>query len=52
LGTNGAASVDDDVEVDDRGWLVTVAERFGKYDERGFGSTGESLGVVMGEPKL
>jgi hypothetical protein len=32
------ASVD---EVDERGWLVTVAERLGKYEVRGFASTGE-----------
>ena len=51
LGTKGA-SVDDAVDVEDRGWLVTVAERLGKYDDRGLGSTGESLGVVMGDPKL
>ena len=51
LGTKGA-SVDEAVEVDDRGWLVTVADRFGKYEDKGFGSTGESSGLVMGEPKL
>lgn len=31
--------VDEDVE--ERGWLVTVAVRFGKYDVDGFASTGE-----------
>lgn len=51
MGTKGA-SVDEVVEVDERGWLVTVADRFGKYDDKGFGSTGESVGVVAGEPKL
>lgn len=51
LGTKGA-SVDDEVDVEDRGWLVTVAERLGKYDDRGLGSMGESLGVVTGDPKL
>lgn len=48
MGIRGA-SVDEAVDVDDRGWLVTVAERFGKYGESGLGSTGESSGVVMGE---
>lgn len=43
------ASVEDVVEVEDRGWLVTVADRLGKYPVKGFGSIGESSGVVTGE---
>lgn len=39
LGTSGASVVDEDVE--ERGWLVTVAVRLGKYDVDGFASMGE-----------
>jgi hypothetical protein len=37
-------------EVDERGWLVSVPERLGKYEARGFASTGElSWGETSGE---
>jgi len=40
LGTTGASVVEEE-EVDERGWLVRVAERLGKYEARGFASIGE-----------
>jgi hypothetical protein len=47
-GKSGASVVDED-EVEERGWLVTVAERFGKYDV-GFASIGQlSWGETSGE---
>lgn len=47
LGTNGA-SVDEEEVAEERGWLVTVADRLGKYE--GFASTGEdSCGETSGE---
>lgn len=51
LGTIGA-SLENVVDDEDRGWLVTVADRLGKYPVSGFGSTGESSGVVSDEEKL
>jgi hypothetical protein len=41
LGIIGASIFDWEDEVEERGWLVTVAERLGKYDAIGFASTGE-----------
>lgn len=46
FGTTGA-SVE---EVEERGWLVTVAVRLGKYDVNGLASIGEhSKGEISGE---
>lgn len=51
LGTSGD-SVDEEDVADERGWLVTVADRLGKYDafaSTGDDSCGETSGDVMEE---
>lgn len=56
VGTIGTSVEEDDV-VEERGWLVTVTDRFGKYEVEGFASMGndscgEASGVVIEEAKL
>lgn len=47
LGTIGASAEEEDV-VDDRGWLVIVADRLGDgFESTGEESCGEASGLVM-----